>query len=72
MSDKELSFEESLTELQEIIRKMESGQCSLEESIQEFKKGTELIKHCDQILDNYEKMITAVTPAEDGVKEVEL
>ena len=72
MSEKELSFEESLAMLQEIIRKMESGQCSLEESIEEFKKGTELIKNCDQILDKYEKMITAVTSHGENVEEVEL
>ncbi len=72
MSKKELNFEESLEALQEIIRKMESGQCSLEESIEEFKKGTELIKKCDKLLDEYEKMITAVTPGDDGINEEEI
>lgn len=57
-----MTFEEALAELENIIGKMESGSMSLDESIEYFKKGTELIKYCDGVLDSYEKMITAVTP----------
>ncbi|MBE7055937.1 MAG: exodeoxyribonuclease VII small subunit [Ruminococcaceae bacterium] len=73
MSNQKLSFEEAVAALEDIIGKMESGNMPLEESIEYFKKGTELIKHCDKILDKYEKMITIVTPDADGeVKEEEV
>ena len=73
MSDKKLSFEETVSALEDIIRKMESGNMPLEESIEYFKKGTELIKKCDDMLNEYEKIITVVTPdGEGGVKEEEV
>lgn len=61
MSSKEMTFEQAVETLEEIIRKMESGNVSLEESIECFKKGTELIKYCDKTLEKYEKLITTVT-----------
>ena len=73
MSDKKLSFEEAVSALEDIIGKMESGNMPLEESIEYFKKGTELIKQCDNMLNEYEKIITVVTPDSDGgVKEEEI
>ena len=74
MSDKkELTFEEAMGALEDIIGKMESGSMPLDKSIEYFKQGTELIKYCDGLLNSYEKMISAVTPGADGEpKEEEL
>ena len=61
-----MKFEEALEELESIIGKMESGSMPLDKSIEYFKRGTELIKYCDGILDGYEKMITSVTPGTEA------
>ena len=61
-----MTYEEELAALEEIIGKMESGSMPLDESIDYFKKGTELIKYCENLLDKYEKLITTVTAGPDG------
>lgn len=66
MSEKKMSFEEAVVALEDIIGKMESGNMPLEQSIEYFQKGTELIKYCDEMLNKYEKMITVVTPDSNG------
>lgn len=61
-----MTYEEALAALEEIIGKIESGSMPLDESIDYFKKGTELIKYCENLLDKYEKLITTVTAGPDG------
>jgi exodeoxyribonuclease VII small subunit len=43
----EMSFEESLTELEEIVDKLEKGQLSLDESLMLFEKGIKLVRECN-------------------------
>ncbi len=43
-----LSFEQALQSLEEIVRRLESGQISLEESIADYTRGTALRSHCAQ------------------------
>ena len=50
MAKKKISFEESMEQLEEIIYKLESGNVSLEESIELYKKGSELAEKCRQKL----------------------
>lgn len=60
MKDKDLSFEESLTELEIIVKKLEVGDIPLEEAIDEFKKAMDLAKNCDQKLKNAEDSINKI------------
>ena len=43
----EMSFEESLTELEGIADKLEEGQLSLDESLLLFEKGIKLVRECN-------------------------
>jgi len=43
----EMSFEESLTELEGIVDKLEKGQLSLDESLMLFEKGIKLVRECN-------------------------
>ena len=43
----EMSFEESLTELEGIADKLEKGQLSLDESLMLFEKGIRLVRECN-------------------------
>ena len=55
---KELSFEESLEQLEEIVKKLEVGDVPLDDSIEEFNKAMKLAKKCDEKLKNAEEAIT--------------
>lgn len=54
----ELSFEESLTSLEEIVKKLETGEVPLDDAINEFTKATKLAANCDKKLKNAEEAIT--------------
>lgn len=56
--EKELSFEESLLTLEEIVRKLEIGDVPLDEAINEFNKAMKLAAACDEKLKNAEEAIS--------------
>ena len=56
--DKELSFEESLLNLEEIVKKLETGDVPLDDAIDEFNKAMKLAKICDEKLKKAEESIT--------------
>lgn len=62
---KELSFEENLEKLEEIVKKLESGEVPLDDAIKEFNEAMKLAKICDEKLKNAEDAITKIVN-EDG------
>lgn len=52
-----LSFEQALDELDALVRRMESGQLSLDESITAYRRGAELARYCQSKLANAEQEI---------------
>lgn len=66
---KKKSFEDSLKELENIVTKLESGELSLEKSLEEFEVGTKLYKECKDQLSIAEKKIAVLT---DSLKEEDL
>ena len=54
----ELSFEESLQNLEIIVKKLESGDVPLDDAIEEFNKAMLLVKTCDEKLKSAEEAIT--------------
>ena len=54
---KKQSFENSVQELDSIVDKMESGQLSLDESLQLFEKGVQLTRSCQKMLADAESKI---------------
>ncbi|MGL4737709.1 MAG: exodeoxyribonuclease VII small subunit [Cellulosilyticaceae bacterium] len=50
-------FESTIKELETIIREMESGELSLEESINQYKKGMELAAFCSTVLKKAEQEV---------------
>lgn len=55
-----MSFEEAKTEIENIIKRMESGNLPLEESMSQFEKAAKLVKYCQEILDDYKGKIEAI------------
>jgi len=60
------SFEEALEELEAILREIESGKVSLEDSLVKYERGNFLIQHCRGILNSAEKRIEEITRNADG------
>ena len=55
------SFEKSMLRLDEIVRKLESGQAALDEALTLFEEGARLIKECGSMLENAEKRISILS-----------
>lgn len=52
-----LSFEAATAELETIVAQMESGNLTLEQSLQAYTRGAVLLKHCQQTLSTVEQHI---------------
>ena len=69
--DKEkLTFEQALARLEQIVTAIEEGEVPLEQSIDKYAEGVELVKQCRQILDSAEKKIQLLGKGEGGQLEV--
>ncbi|MDR0378449.1 MAG: exodeoxyribonuclease VII small subunit [Candidatus Accumulibacter sp.] len=53
----DITFEAALAEIERIVQEMESGRLPLEESIQAYRLGSELLRHCQQQLAEAERRI---------------
>ncbi|MBX3283217.1 MAG: exodeoxyribonuclease VII small subunit [Acidobacteria bacterium] len=63
---KELSFEDSLSALEKIVAKLESGEMKLDESLALFEKGIALSRACRERLDSAERRIEILSRSADG------
>lgn len=63
MSDSmnDLRFEEAYVELETIVRRLETGELALEESVALYERGRQLATHCQHLLDGAELRVTQVT-----------
>lgn len=66
MAGKKLTFEESITRLDEIVKILERGDASLEQSLTIFEEGTSLIKSCSKLLDDAEQKVMRLQKGDDG------
>ena len=57
MENKELSFEECLKELEEIVSKLENKDITLSDAVNNYQKGLELSKRCYEIFNNTQEII---------------
>jgi exodeoxyribonuclease VII small subunit len=58
-------FNQGLEELESIVRKMEAGDLTLDESLQNFEKGIKLSRKCNKALQDAEQKITILTADTD-------
>lgn len=65
--EKDITLEEGFEQLDEITKKMESPEISLEERFDLYKKGIELVRICSGRIDTVEKSLKIVN--EDGTAE---
>lgn len=62
-SQKTLTFELALTELEQVVADMESGKLSLEDSLAAYQRGAELLRQCRSRLEDAQQQVRIL---EDG------
>ena len=60
------TFEESITELEQIVTLLESGDAPLDEAVALFEKGMKLSAKCHDQLDKAEQKVKLLTENEEG------
>lgn len=66
-----MSFEQALEALEEIVRRLESGDVSLEDSIDIYTRGTQLKRHCEAKLRDAQERIEKIVVQADGTPVTE-
>lgn len=61
-----MSFEDALRALEEVVRKLESGEAKLDESIALYERGEKLRQHCQARLDAAQERIEKIVASADG------
>lgn len=62
---KPIRFEQSIAELEEIVRQLEKGELSLDDSLKQFEKGIGLARRCQDVLNQAEQKIEILTQLDD-------
>ena len=62
----DLTFEESLARLEQIVAALESGNLPLEESLKVFEEGVALARHCGRYLEDAERRIEMLAKDDTG------
>lgn len=62
----EMSFEDAIRELEQVVGKLERGDVALEESISLYERGAALKKRCEAKLKEAEEKVAKITLGEDG------
>lgn len=63
---RKMAFEEALAALEQIVGKLESGEVTLEESIDIYTRGTHLKRHCQDKLKDAQARIEKITVSDNG------
>lgn len=64
-----MKFEDALAELETIVKTLESGEQSLEMSLEQFERGVTLSRYCQQSLSDAEQKVKVLLE-ENGKEEL--
>ena len=62
-------FEKSLDELEKLVRDLEQGELSLEQSLAAFERGVKLTRECQSALKSAEQRVEQLVQNRDGSLE---
>ena len=68
----ELSFEESLEKLEEIVNKLENGDVPLDDAIEEFNNAMQLVNVCNKKLSAAEESIAKIVKENGEIVNFEI
>lgn len=61
MSDKELSYEDAVKRLEEVVAALENKETPLDKSVKLFEEGTKLAAFCNDKLKNAKQKVTILS-----------
>lgn len=67
--NKEVSFEEKLRIVQDLIQKIESGKLPLEDSVRQYEQGMKMLNELDQELGNMNRRISILQDGKETVPD---
>ena len=62
----DMTFEQAIARLEQIVATLESGRCTLDDSLKLFEEGTKLTTYCAEQLKTAEQKIIKLTAVENG------
>lgn len=71
-NDKELSFEEAMNKLETIVKELESGNYSLDDTINKYSEGMELAKVCGDKLSSATEKVNKILSEDGALKDFEI
>lgn len=66
MAVKKQSFEQAMGRLEEIVTRLERGECDLDESLKLFEEGAKLARDCNNMLDKAEQKVNLLLNQQTG------
>lgn len=66
-----LNFEDALAELDKIVRQLEAGATSLDESINAYTRGEQLKRHCEDKLKEAQAKVDRIVAGPDGALSIQ-
>ena len=61
-------FELALAELEDHVRRLDTGDLPLEDALRLFEEGVGLVRECQDLLDDAERRITELSQGPDGIR----
>ena len=71
MNQRNKTFEQNMSRLEQIVRTLERGDAALEDSLALFQEGTALVQQCGKLLDEAELQVNKIVAMPDGKPEKE-
>lgn len=62
----DLTFEQALAELEQLVRQLEEGDASLDGAIDAYERGARLKQHCQKKLDEAKARVDKISVSADG------
>ncbi|MDD2420819.1 MAG: exodeoxyribonuclease VII small subunit [Heliobacteriaceae bacterium] len=63
-----ITYEQAVARLEEVIRQLEAGEPTLDESLQLFEEGIGLVRSCHRQLDAYEAKVQMLIDTLEGIQ----
>jgi len=70
--DKELSFEENIKELENIVKNLESGEVPLDDAINKFKEAITIANLCDKKLKEASDSVNKILNKDGNLEEFKI
>tara|TARA_B100001093_G_scaffold158029_1_gene150538 strand:- start:150 stop:398 length:249 start_codon:yes stop_codon:yes gene_type:complete len=67
----DLTFEEGIARLDEIVNSMESGEIELDSLVSRYENGIKLLKHCRAIIDNAQLIVNSINDSHSSTSSSE-